>query len=46
MVNEAWSMDLVSDSPSTGWRIQCLTLAADFSHQCVSISADGRMSGQ
>lgn len=33
-------MDFVSDSLSTGRRIKCLTVADDFSHECVSISAD------
>jgi putative transposase len=36
-VNEVWSMDFVSDSLSTGRRIKCLTVADDFSHECVSI---------
>ncbi|WP_414719155.1 IS3 family transposase [Variovorax sp.] len=44
--NEVWSMDFVSDSLSTGRRIKCLTVADDFSHECVSISVDWGISGQ
>ena len=39
-------MDFVSDSLSTGRRIKCLTVADDFSHECVSISVDWGISGQ
>uniref|UniRef100_UPI004039673D IS3 family transposase n=1 Tax=unclassified Variovorax TaxID=663243 RepID=UPI004039673D len=45
-VNEVWSMDFVSDSLSTGRRIKCLTVADDFSHECVSISVDWGISGK
>ncbi|WP_409513957.1 IS3 family transposase [Variovorax sp. MHTC-1] len=45
-VNEVWSMDFVSDSLSTGRRIKCLTVADDFSHECVNISVDWGISGQ
>jgi putative transposase len=45
-VNEVWSMDFVSDSLSTGRRIKCLTVADDFSHECVSITVDWGISGQ
>ena len=45
-VNEVWSMDFVSDSLSTGRRIKCLTVADDFSHECVSISVDWGISGR
>ncbi len=45
-VNEVWSMDFVSDSLSTGRRIKCLTVADDFSHECVSIAVDWGISGQ
>ncbi len=45
-INEVWSMDFVSDSLSTGRRIKCLTVADDFSHECVSISVDWGISGQ
>ncbi len=44
-VNEVWSMDFVSDSLSTGRRIKCLTVADDFSHECVDITADWGISG-
>ena len=45
-VNEVWSMDFVSDSLSNGRRIKCLTVADDFSHKCVDITADYGISGQ
>jgi len=45
-INEVWSMDFVSDSLSTGRRIKCLTVADDFSHECVDITADWGISGE
>jgi putative transposase len=45
-VNEVWSMDFVSDSLSTGRRIKFLTVADDFSHECVDITADWGISGE
>ena len=45
-VNEVWSMDFVSDSLATGRRIKCLTVADDFSHECVDIVTDYGISGQ
>lgn len=45
-VNEVWSMDFVSDSLSSGRRIKCLTIADDFSHECVDIAVDYGISGQ
>ncbi len=39
-VNEVWSMDFVSDSLANGRRIKCLTVADDFSHECVDIAVD------
>jgi putative transposase len=45
-VNEVWSMDFISDSLSTGRRIKCLTVADDFSHECVDITADWGISGE
>lgn len=45
-VNEVWSMDFVSDSLANGRRIKCLTVADDFSHECVDISVDYGLSGQ
>ena len=45
-VNEVWSMDFVPDSLANGRRIKCLTVADDFSHECVEISADYGISGQ
>ena len=45
-INEVWSMDFVSDSLANGRRIKCLTVADDFSHECVDISVDYGISGQ
>lgn len=45
-VNDVWSMDFVSDSLASGRRIKCLTVADDFSHECVDIAADFGISGQ
>jgi len=39
-VNELWSMDFVSDSLSNGRRLKYLTVADDFSHECVDIAVD------
>lgn len=44
-VNDVWSMDFVSDSLSNGRRIKCLTVADDFSHECVDIAVDFGISG-
>ena len=45
-VNDVWSMDFVSDSLSNGRRIKCLTVADDFTHECVDIVVDFGISGQ
>ncbi len=45
-VNVVWSMDFVSDSLSNGRRIKCLSVADDFSHECVDIAVDFGISGQ
>jgi len=45
-INEVWSMDFVSDSLANGRRIKCLTVADDFSHECVDIAVDYGISGQ
>jgi putative transposase len=39
-VNQTWSMDFVSDSLSTGRRLKFLTVADDFSHECVQMAVD------
>ena len=44
-VNEVWSMDFVSDSLANGRRIKFLTVADDFSHECVDIAGDWGISG-
>ena len=45
-VNEVWSMDFVSDSLSNGRRLKYLTVADDFSHECVDLSVDFGISGE
>ncbi len=45
-VNEVWSMDFVSDSLSNGRRLKYLTVADDFSHECVDIAVDFGISGE
>jgi putative transposase len=45
-VNEVWSMDFVSDSLANGRRLKCLTVADDFSHECVDIAVDYGIGGQ
>jgi putative transposase len=44
-VNEVWSMDFVSDSLVNARRIKCLTVADDFSHECVDIAVDYGIGG-
>jgi transposase InsO family protein len=39
-------MDFVSDSLANGRRLKCLTVADDFSHECVDIAVDYGISGQ
>ena len=45
-VNEVWSMDFVSDSLVNGHRFKCLTVADDFSRECVDITADFGIGGE
>ncbi len=45
-VNEVWNMDFVSDSLSNGRRLKYLTVADDFSHECVDIAVDFGISGE
>ena len=45
-VNQTWSMDFVSDSLCSGRRIKLLTVADDFSHECVTIAADFGIGGE
>jgi putative transposase len=48
-VNQTWSMDFVSDAVAKPGqvtrRIKCLTVADDFSHECVDISVDFGIGG-
>jgi putative transposase len=39
-------MDFVSDSLANGRRLKCLTVADDFSHECVDITVDYGISGE
>jgi len=39
-------MDFVSDSLVNGRRLKCLTVADDFSHECVDIAVDYGTGGQ
>ena len=43
--NAAWSMDFVSDALANGRRLKCLTVADDFTHECVDITVDHGISG-
>ena len=45
-VNATWSMDFVSDSLCNGRRLKCLTVADDFSHECVDIAVDFGIGGE
>ena len=48
-LNQTWSMDFVSDAiarpGAVSRRIKCLTVADDFSHECVDIAADFGIGG-
>jgi putative transposase len=44
-VNQTWSLDFVSDSLANGRRIKCLTIADDFTHECIDIAVDFSMPG-
>lgn len=44
-VNEVWSMDCVSDSLANGRRRKYLTVADEFSQECVGIAVDFGISG-
>jgi transposase InsO family protein len=43
--NAVWSMDFVSDALATARRLKCLTVADDFSHECVEITVDHGIGG-
>jgi putative transposase len=45
-VNETWSMDFVSDSLCNGRRLKMLTVADDYSHECVTIAVDFGIGGE
>ena len=38
-------MDFVSDSLVNGRRLKCLTVADDFSHECIDITVDYGIGG-
>ncbi len=44
-VNQTWSLDFVSDSLANGRRIKCLTIADDFTRECIDIAVDLSMPG-
>ena len=44
-VNQTWSLDFVSDSLANGRRIRCLTIADDFTQECIDIAVDFSMPG-
>ena len=48
-VNQTWSMDFVSDAVcrpgAISRRIKCLTVADDFTHECVDITVDFGIGG-
>lgn len=39
-VNQTGSLDFISDPLRNGRRTKCLTIADDFSHECVDIAVD------
>ena len=43
--NITWSLDFVSDSLANGRRIKCLTIADDFTRECIDIAVDLSMPG-
>ena len=43
--NQVWSMDFVSDALANARRLKCLTVADDFTHECVDITVDHGMGG-
>lgn len=45
-VNAVWSMDFVSDSLAGGRRLKFLTVADDFSHECIDLTVDYGISGE
>ena len=49
-VNQTWSMDFVSDAinrpGAVSRRIKCLTVADDFTRECVDITADFGIGGE
>ena len=44
--NGVWSMDFVSDALANGRRLKCLTIADDFTHECIDIAVDHGIGGQ
>ncbi|MDP1625860.1 MAG: IS3 family transposase [Parvibaculum sp.] len=43
--NQVWSMDFVSDALANARRLKSLTVADDFTHECVDITVDHGMGG-
>jgi putative transposase len=44
--NEVWSMDFVAVTLANGRRLRCLTVADDFTHECVDIAVDHGIGGR
>lgn len=42
-VNQTWSLDFVSNSLANSRRIRCLTVADDFTHECIVVAVDFSM---
>jgi len=43
--NAVWNMDSVSDALANGRRLKSLTIADDFTHECIDIAVDHGISG-
>ena len=43
--NGVWSLDFVSDALANARRLKCLTVADDFTHECVDITVDHGIGG-
>ena len=45
-VNEAWSMDFVSDRLESGRKLRILTIVDQYSRECVAVEADFSLTGE
>ncbi len=46
VINEAWSMDFVADQLESGRRLRILTIADQYSRECVAVEADFSLTGE